>query len=87
MLQETQLIYAKYFFFKLSRNIKGRAIAVAPKDKGFVVGCKDGTIRIFDENLKQTKVFKKAKEWVSDIKFSPDGTTLVHGSHDNALYA
>ena len=28
-----------------------------------------------------------AKEWVSDIKFSPDGTVFVHGSHDNAIYA
>ncbi len=32
-------------------------------------------------------MFRKAKEWVSDIKFSPDGTIMVHGSHDNALYA
>ena len=27
-----------------------------------------------------------AHEWISDIKFSPDGKTLAVGSHDNAIY-
>jgi len=29
---------------------------------------------------------KHAKEWISDVKFSPDGTKLAVGSHDNAIY-
>lgn len=62
-------------------------MSAAPNDTGFVLGMKDGTMRIFDGDLKQTKVFKRAKEWISDIKFSPDGTSMVYGSHDNALYA
>lgn len=29
---------------------------------------------------------RAAKEWISDVKFSPDGTILAAGSHDNAIY-
>ena len=29
---------------------------------------------------------KIAKEWVQELKFSPDGTMLAVGSHDNAIY-
>jgi hypothetical protein len=32
-------------------------------------------------------VFTPAKEWISDIKFSPDGSICAIGSHDNAIYA
>ncbi|CAD8200325.1 unnamed protein product [Paramecium octaurelia] len=66
---------------------KARVVSTNPKDEGFTAGMKDGTIRIYDAEFNQTKVFKQAKEWISDIKFSPDGTTCVIGSHDNALYA
>ena len=27
-----------------------------------------------------------AKEWIQDVKFSPDGATLAVGSHDNKIY-
>jgi len=27
-----------------------------------------------------------AKEWIQDVKFSPDGATLAVGSHDNKVY-
>jgi microtubule-associated protein-like 6 len=30
--------------------------------------------------------YKVAKDWVSDIKFSPDGSLIVFGSHDNSIY-
>lgn len=29
---------------------------------------------------------RAAKEWISDVKFSPDGTILAAGSHDNGIY-
>ncbi|GLE07932.1 hypothetical protein PINS_up018761 [Pythium insidiosum] len=29
---------------------------------------------------------RPAKEWISDIKFSPNGSTLAVGSHDNAIH-
>jgi WD40 repeat protein len=27
-----------------------------------------------------------AKQWISDVKFSSDGRTLVAGAHDNKVY-
>ena len=48
---------------------------------------KEGTVRVIDANaLKQVKLIKDAKEWISDIKFSPDGSRVAIGSHDNAIY-
>lgn len=70
-------------------NVQARVISVCPNDDGFVAGMKDGTVRVFDAKMDKNsqKIFKKAKEWISEIKFSPDGTVMVVGSHDNALYA
>jgi WD40 repeat protein len=31
-------------------------------------------------------MIKESKEEISDIKFSPDGSVLAVGSHDNAIY-
>jgi WD40 repeat protein len=37
--------------------------------------------------LKHTKIISKAgKEWISEVKFSPDGSLLAVGSHDNSVY-
>jgi WD40 repeat protein len=36
--------------------------------------------------MKHLKIFKAANEWISDVKFSPDGTLLAAGSHDNNIY-
>ena len=54
MQQETQMISVRLSFLLVHMLYlkQGRAVAVAPEDGGFVVGCKDGTMRIFDENLK-----------------------------------
>lgn len=64
-------------------------LSVCPNDDGFVAGMKDGTVRVFDATIEKgkQKIFKKAKEWISEIRFSPDGTVMVVGSHDNAIYA
>lgn len=50
------------------------------------VGFKDGTVRIYDKELEQLNCFKHSKEWISDVKYSPDGQKLAVGSHDNAVY-
>lgn len=47
---------------------KGRCIAISP-DGHILVGCKDGTVRIFDENLKPLSCSKIAKKEISVIKF------------------
>ncbi len=50
-----------------------RAVGVSNKDKWIVVGMKDGTVWVIDlKKWKMKKIFKHAKEWISDIKFSPD---------------
>jgi len=62
-------------------------VAIDQNDKIACVGCKDGTIRFVDmTSFKQIKMIKIAKEWISDIKFSPDNTKIAVGSHDDAIY-
>lgn len=64
---------------------KARCLAVAPSGE-FLVGFKDGTLRLVDKDLKLKAVKKHAKEWISAIKFSPEGNSVAVGSHDNAIY-
>lgn len=70
-------------------SAKGRAIGVSPDMKTVVVGCKNGTVRVYSfdvssECFKFSSMFRHAKEWISDIKFAYN--TLIVGSHDNGLY-
>lgn len=61
---------------------KARAVAVSPTGE-FLVGFKDGTLRLLDAELNLLRVKKHAKEWISAIKFSPQGNLVAVGSHDN----
>jgi WD40 repeat protein len=64
-------------------------IGIDMEDKFAAVGCKDGTVRFVDltgPELRQTKVIKLSKQWISDIKWSPQNDKLAIGSHDNAIY-
>ena len=56
-------------------------------------GKEDGMIRVYRDdpdkpNAPPVQIFetKEAKQWISEIKFSPDGRTLAVGSHDNSVY-
>ncbi|GMH46698.1 hypothetical protein TrVE_jg371 [Triparma verrucosa] len=47
----------------------------------------DGEVKVFDAvTLKLIWEGRDSKEWIEDLKFSPDGKTLAVGSHDNAIY-
>lgn len=50
------------------------------------MGFKDGGLRIYDRDLKQKAYLKVAKEWISEIKFSPNYEIVAVGSHDNSIY-
>lgn len=54
----------------------------------------DGMVRVYRQgedatrNITLTKLveIKEAKQWVSVLRFSPDGMTLAVGSRDNSIY-
>jgi WD40 repeat protein/Ca2+-binding EF-hand superfamily protein len=75
----------------------GRAIAYDPSGTKIVVGLggrvgrgrqkKDGAFVVLDEvDLKIVHEARDAKQWISDVKFSPDHNSLAIASHDNNLY-
>lgn len=47
----------------------------------------DGMVRIYSaEKLVSLVEIRDAKQWISDVKFSPDGQALAVGSHNNTVY-
>ena len=47
----------------------------------------DGGFLILDaRDLSVVHEGRDSKEWITDIKYSPDGTTLAAGSHDSKIY-
>ena len=74
-----------------------RAVCYSPDGKLIAVGFggsvgrgrqkNDGEFAIYNANdLQQIHKAKDSKEWIQDLKFSPDGNTLAVGSHDNNVY-
>ena len=67
-----------------------------PQKSGKAVkGKEDGMVKVirFDYNkdstdfkLTQVAEIREAKQWISVVKFSPDGTILAVGARDNSLY-
>jgi WD40 repeat protein len=46
----------------------------------------DGTVRVYDETTLEMRCeVRDAKQWIGDIKFSPDGLTLAAASHNNSI--
>lgn len=66
-----------------------RGLAYNPKNHHVAVGHNDGTltIRASPEKLDQVVATKNdSKEWIEVLSYSPDGTKLAVGSHDNNIY-
>ena len=74
-----------------------RACAYAPDGAHIAVGLggrigrgrqkKDGAYVIIDANeLTIIHEARDAKQWISDVKWSPDGQTLALAAHDNKVY-
>lgn len=57
-----------------------------PFDNVIAVGFKDGSIALFDaDSMTETFRNQRHKQGISQIKFSPDGSMLAVGSHDNTV--
>jgi WD40 repeat protein len=47
---------------------------------------RDGALRVFQTSTwKMVHLQQCGKEWIEDLKFSPDGKYLCVGGHDNKL--
>lgn len=64
---------------------KGRCLAVS-RDGYIIVGCKDGSIKIFDDNLKPLSSTAISKKEISNIKISREDDLVAIGSHDAFIY-
>lgn len=66
-----------------------RALAYNPNNGHIAVGHNDGTVTIrggADQLDNIVKQMNNAREWIEDMEYSPDGSKLAVGSHDNKIY-
>jgi hypothetical protein len=68
----------------------GKSVAISPDGSHVAVGMFNGVVLILDwkellkgGELKMKFVIKDCEEDIDDLKYSPDGTMLAVGSHDN----
>lgn len=89
-------VHDKKLVVSIGLDVMARACCYDPEGKLIAVGFggrvgkgkqkADGMIRVYSEDYLGLKCeMKDAKQWISDIKFSPDGQTLAAGSHNNSI--
>lgn len=74
------------YFKNLNKDHQGRAVDISPKGDFIAVGMNEGSLRVFQtSNWSLVYSGKQGKEWIEDLKFSPDGNWLAVGGHDNKI--
>lgn len=66
-----------------------RALAICPQNGHLAVGHNDGTLTIragVDKIDQVVHTNNNSREWIEDMEYSPDGSKLAVGSHDNNIY-
>jgi len=73
---------------RCSVRAKARMACISPDGRHLAVGCAGGRMRVLlMENLKETVADKHEHlEAIDEMAYSPDGTRLVTGSHDNYMH-
>lgn len=66
---------------------QAKGICVGVTRQGFIlVGCKDGSVRIFNDNLEPVGITRVAKRKISDIKVNRENNLVAIGAHDATIY-
>ena len=73
---------------KVSIGVAARAVCFSPNGAHLAVGTNTGVIKVLlVENLAQKVAeMHHSKEELAVVRYSPDGTKLAVGSHDNYIY-
>lgn len=57
-----------------AHSTQGRAVDVSPSGAHVAVGMRDGSLRVYNTSTWKIVYMKKiSREWIEDLKFSPDG--------------
>ena len=58
-------------------------LALAYSKEYIAMGCTDGTVRLWNQSTRTTKILNGHKGWVQTLTFSPQGNHLLTGSKDS----